>query len=210
MRNNKGFSLFVAVLMVAAVSVVIATIAFSRSLFLSKIGKTYRHQVDSYQISHELAVVFANPKLCESLITVQGNRFKVAGVFESSGSDGTMIPLKGNRAIGIKKMSVENVTSVSGGQQSATFTIVTQEMHDAKGTTQRKNSIAAIFTPDSGGSGSIKNCRIMISPQTACADLGFKWNETSSRCEICEKMGGTWKSTACSLVSSAGRESKRQ
>ncbi|MNT49237.1 hypothetical protein D3C72_1860750 [compost metagenome] len=141
---------------------------------------------------------------------MQGNSFKVAGVFESSGSNETMIPLKGNRAIGIKKMSVENITSVSGGQQSATFTIVTQEMHDTKGTTQRKNSIAAIYTPASGGSGSIKNCRIMISPQAACADLGFKWNETSSRCEICEKMGGTWKSTACSLVSSAGRESKRQ
>lgn len=196
--------------MVAAVSVVIATVAFSRSLFLSKVGKTYRHQVDSFQISHELAVVFANPKLCEKLITIRGNSFTVAGVFETSTYSEKMTPLKGNRNIGIKKMSVEDITNVSGGQVSATFTIVTQEMHDLKGTTQRKNSIVAIYSPATGSSGAIKDCRILISPQAACADLGFKWNETTSRCEICEKMGGTWNSTACSLVSGTGGESKKQ
>ncbi|MNU03115.1 hypothetical protein D3C72_2470330 [compost metagenome] len=50
----------------------------------------------------------------------------------------------------------------------------------------------------------------MISPEAACADLGFTWNETASRCGICEKMGGTWNSTACSLVSGAKKDTVNQ
>jgi hypothetical protein len=196
-KNNKGFSLFLAVMLVAAVSIIIAAVVTSRSMMLNKVGKGYRHQVDSLQIAHELAVIFANPKLCESLIVVGNGTFKVTGVFEPP-VEGKIVAMKGHTSIGVKSMQVEGLTTVPDGQ-SATFSITTQELNDAKGTSAKKNSLTAVFKP--GSDGKISNCRIVITPQAACTDLGFKWNDASARCEICEKMGGTWSSSSvCSLV----------
>ena len=205
-KNNKGFSLFLAVMVVAAVSIVIAAVVFSRSLSLNKAGKSYRHQVESTQIAHELAVIFANPKLCESLIVMGNGTFKVTGIYESL-PDGQIVPMKGHLTIGIKSMQVEGLTSVTGGQ-SATFSITTQEINDKKGTSAKKSSLTAIFKSNSDGSGKISACRVVVTPEAACHDLGFEWSDAGARCKICEKMGGTWgSSNVCSLV--AGTESKQ-
>ena len=205
--NNRGSVLFISILIVAAISVIAASVVFTRSLGLVKVGRTYRMQVENGQLSHELAVIFANPKLCTNLITISGNTFRAGDVFKAPPDGGAPIPLKTNSSVGIKKMMVENITSVTtstGVLQQADFSIVTQDLGDLKKGPEVKSTVSALYLP--GTSGTVTDCRIKIDPASACAELGFVWNSTSARCQMCEKMGGSWGSDSkCTLGALSGQ-----
>lgn len=206
--NNKGSVLFISILIVAAISVIAASVVFTRSLGLVKVGRTYRMQIENSQLAHELTVIFANPKLCEKLIVISGNTFKVGEVFKAPAAGSAPVPLKTNTAVGIKRMLVENITTVTTPSgvtlQQADFSIVTQDLGDLKNGSVVKNTVSALYKPGTGGA--VTDCRIKIDQASACADLGFTWNAATSNCQICEKMGGTWGSDKkCTLVTARGK-----
>lgn len=205
--NNRGSILFISILIVAAISVIAATVVFTRSLGLIKVGRTYRMQVENSQLSHELTVIFANPKLCESLLVISGNTFRVGEIFKGPTAGGAPVPLKTNRSVGIKSMLVENVKSVTtstGTMQQADFSIVTQDLADLKNNVEIKNTVKALYLVGSGGV--VTDCRIRIDTGIACMELGFVWDVTTSRCQMCEKMGGDWGSdNKCTLAAMSGR-----
>jgi hypothetical protein len=202
--NNKGSILFISILIVAAISVIAATVVFTRSLGLVKVGRTYRMQIENSQLSHELEVIFANPKLCASLLVISGDTFRVGEIFKAPFPGAAPIPLKSNSSMGIKKMLVENITSVTtstGVLQQADFSIITQDLGDLKSNNEVKNTVSALYLPGSGGA--VTDCRIKIDAASACAELGFTWSTTASHCQMCEKMGGTWGSDSkCTLAAS--------
>jgi hypothetical protein len=69
-------------------------------------------------------------------------------------------------------------------------------MADAKETRQHRSVFNAAYVADA--SGNLTDCRIIVSPAQACAELGMVYS--GNRCQLCEKMGGTWSGTACSLL----------
>jgi hypothetical protein len=203
--NNRGSILFISILVVAAISVIAATVVFTRSLGLVKVGRTYRMQVENSQLNHELAVIFANPKLCTSLLTISGNTFQAGEVFKAPAPGATPVPLKTNSSIAIKQMLVENIVSEpvdSVPWMSAEFSIVTQDLGDTK-SPEVKNTLKGLYLAGSGGT--VTDCRIKIDTATACVDLGFVWDAGASHCKMCEKMGGSWASDKCTLGATAGQ-----
>ncbi|MDG0816100.1 hypothetical protein [Bdellovibrio svalbardensis] len=159
-----------------------------------KVGGIYRDHVMNAQIKHELSVIFANPSLCKNAVTLSGTSFKVSGGFQSTTNAGVAV-LSADKGFAINQMSLENRIDLGGGLKQAEFAIYTKNIKDAVGATAQRASFSAIYAED--GSGNLTDCRIVVSAQKACEDLGLTYS--GGRCLICEKLGGTWDGAICKL-----------
>lgn len=201
MKNQKGSILLISVLVIAAISIVVVTMMFSRSQDLAKTGRSYQRQLENAHLAHEMKVIFANPKLCEDVVQISGNTFQLIDILQVT--PGTLKPVSANAQVAVKEMKVENVTNVAGGLRESDFTIVTQEINDKDGRTAHANTVRVRYRQDPV-SGLVTDCRVSVNAQQACLELGYTWNALQSRCEICEKMGGIYNSSSACVLPGAG------
>ena len=202
MKNSRGATLIITTLVIASLSVLVSTFVFSRANQLTVSGKSYRRLLEKNQVAHDLKVIFANPDLCKSVLKISGSNFSVPNIYSAAREGSNTRPtLKSNPKVGIKKMIIENVQNLPGGLKQADFSIVTQELKNESSNTEKKSTVTGIYMPSSDGSGAVTDCRIVVTPEDACSSLGFQWLTAESRCNICEKMGGSNTSGKCSLIS---------
>jgi hypothetical protein len=192
--NSRGSALIVAVLAIAAISAVIGMSIFSRAQSVVKSGTVYRDQITKSQVAHELQLIFANTALCKSMIKLSGSTFQITSGFQIGTGENAV--LSSDPRFSILAMRLENIADLGGGVKSADFVVMTKNIADAKETRQHRSVFNAAYVADA--SGNLTDCRIIVSPAQACAELGMVYS--GNRCQLCEKMGGTWSGTACSLL----------
>ncbi len=202
-QNENGSALFLTVLGLSAVGALVGILITSQAENMAKTGKIYRQQVNNSQVQRELEVIFANPDLCKKVITVYKNTFRAEGVFTIKTGYGNSSPSQEEKPrYVVTSLSLEGTTSTPKGLHS-NFSVVTKDANDKTDKPGHKSTVSVIYSANS--SGVLTDCRLNIPPKQACGDLGISWNDSSSRCPLCEKMGGTWNGTECSLVTTASK-----
>jgi hypothetical protein len=194
-QSNKGSALFIAVLVLAATSMIIGFSIYNRSQNMGKIGNTYRGQVMSSQVAHELEVIFANPTLCKNLIKITGTNFVVTGGFQTTTESGAAV-LSADKSVLIKQMLIQNAADLGSGLKRADFTVQTQKANDQAGNSAHQSKFTAVYTADA--SGNLTDCRLAMTAQEACSEIGMTYS--GGRCQLCEKMGGTWSGSVCAFT----------
>lgn len=189
---DKGFSLLGVLTGIAAGSILIMAALQTQFHYILQKKEATKRQIGNSVLQHELDVTFSHVEICAGRVQFRGdNQFIISNM-----QPGQHFLGGGNHRIDIDAMTVSNIQDLGDGWRRATFNVDTRSGERRL----KRNSIQIEYQEQNGV---MTACRRVISPEEACVTIGARWNG-ANRCEICERIGGTWSDNAC-VISSQGR-----
>jgi len=191
-KNNRGSSLLIYIVIVTAVSLMLAAPVFMNMENIMSVGQQVEIHDNRKKIIHEIKVVLANPALCANNLQVAASTFTIGARY---------VPAAIINNIRLETLDVANKVDLGGGRTSADFNIALSSNKFNFGAalnwrTTKQYRIPVIYQESLGV---VTGCGIVADLKDACESFGASWIVAENRCGICEDMGGVWGSGKCNF-----------